>query len=100
MTTEPEDAPSSRGAALPADAHGTPTLFDIVLTGEQARELGVSLARPSAASRVSHPSAEDLDRRIQAAVDAALPKVTERTAAALRDALLKEVQNALQEPEP
>lgn len=98
MTQQPEDAPYSPKAVLSATTPDLPTLFDIVLPGEQARELGISLANPAATSLPEHQPL-NLDQRIQAAVEAALPKVTERTAAALRDALLQEVQDALDAPE-
>ena|SRR5690625_3737869 len=98
MTQQPEDAPSSPEAVLSAATPDLPTLFDIVLPGERARELDISLANPAATS-LPERQPLDLDQRIQAAVEAALPKVTERTAAALRDALLQEVQDALDAPE-
>src|SRR5690606_18811596 len=100
MTDQPEDAAAAMAAALPANEPDVPLLFDIALPGDQARELGISLAAEPGAGLARSAQALDLDQRIQAAVEAALPKVTERTAAALRDALLKEVQDALQEPEP
>jgi hypothetical protein len=85
---------------LYTDEDGIPTLFDVVIPGDQLCAAGVSLARPQATA-AAHPkaSAADLDQRIRAAIDAALPKVTERTAAAMRDALLQEVRNALGETE-
>ncbi|NLO79850.1 MAG: hypothetical protein GX093_06035 [Xanthomonadaceae bacterium] len=95
MTVEPEQ-PDTAAAADQADA--VPTLFDIALPGAEARRLGIQLAAAAPDQDRRRPP-QDLDARIRAAVEAALPKVTERTAAALRDALMKEVQTALQRSE-
>lgn len=85
------------------DEQGIPTLFDVVLTGDQMREAGVSLSTDSPAALADLRASRlalDLDQRIRAAIDAALPKVTERTAAAMREALLKEVQDTLRATDP
>jgi hypothetical protein len=96
-------ATSAAEESLYTDEQGIPTLFDVVLTGDQMREAGVSLSTDSPAAfadiRTSR-LALDVDQRIRAAIDAALPKVTERTAAAMREALLKEVQDTLRASDP
>lgn len=90
--------PSAGDDALYTDEHGIPMLFDVVLPGDQLREAGIVLAAPAETGAATDPRSLELDRRIRLAVEAALPKVSERTAALMRDALLKEVQNALREP--
>ena len=69
------------------DEHGIPMLFDVVLPGDQLREAGIVLAAPAETGAATDPRSLELDRRIRLAVEAALPKVSERT-----------VQNALREP--
>jgi hypothetical protein len=95
-----EDAPRTdigpNGEPLYTDEHGVPLLFDVVLPGDYLKATGISLVDETAGRR-GHPA--DLERRIRAAIDAALPKVTERTAAAMREALLKEVHDKLREAE-
>ena len=86
--------------SLYTDEQGVPTLFDVVLTGDQMKEAGISLfaGRPDTLGSAGiDRSVLDIDQRILAAINAALPKVTERTAAAMRDALLKEVQDSLRQ---
>ncbi|SRR5690606_22857070 len=101
MSGDPEilaTEPPAGEDAMYTDEHGIPMLFDVVLPGDQLREAGIVLAEPLEAGAAPDPHSPDLDRRIRLAVEAALPKVSERTAALMRDALLKEVQNALREP--
>jgi len=100
MSTVPDPAATATvEESLYTDEQGIPTLFDVVLTGDQMKEIGVSLSahHPGALADIrANWLALDVDQRIRAAIETALPKVTERTAAAMRDALLKEVQDTLQ----
>lgn len=88
---------------LYTDEHGVPMLFDVVIPGDYLKAAGFVLAPPEAAAPVQPsqppapppPSAEEIEARIQAAIAAALPVATERAAAAIREALLAEVQQAL-----
>lgn len=87
------------GEPLYTDEHGVPMLFDVAVPGDYLRAAGVSLVEQAPDVRTVAPGGHpaDLEQRIQAAIDAALPKVTERTAAAMREALLKEVRDALRD---
>lgn len=83
---------------LYTDDNGIPMLFDVVIPGDYVKAAGVLLAshkaeKPSASS----PSPEEIETRIQAALDAALPAATEKAAALLRDSLLTELHQALNE---
>lgn len=85
---------------LYTDEQGVPILFDVVVAGDRARALGVATPQPATTKAVVSSSPPDLEQRIRAAIEAALPKVTERTAAAMRDALLREVHDALRDDAP
>lgn len=88
---------SSDDDKLYIDEHGVPLLFDVVVPGDVATARGVTL-QPSGAQQQSITGQVDLELRIRAAIDAALPKVTEQTAAAMREALEKEVRASLSVP--
>lgn len=98
MSDQPISAPAHSGDdKLYIDEHGVPLLFDVVVPGDVATARGISLPT-SRAQRQGVAGHVDLELRIRAAIDAALPKVTEQTAAAMRDALEKEVRASLNVP--
>lgn len=100
---------------LYTDDHGVPMLFDVVILGDDCRAAGLFLprnpqrpARPAAAEPTPRPleepppvlrpgpSVEEIEARIQQAIDNALPHVTEVAASLLRDSLSEEIHRALQ----
>lgn len=84
---------------LQLDPQGIPILTDVVIRGDQLVAAGIALPPIASGDAIRSGHTPDLERRIQEAIDAALPKVTERTAAAMRRALFKEVQDSLHESE-
>jgi|SRR5690625_2577003 len=98
--TAPDDLDSNKHLEEPLqlDPQGVPILADVVIRGEELRATGIVLPKPPAGSTAQLDSKLDLERKIQAAIEAALPKVTERTAATMRRALFKEVQDHLDLP--
>jgi hypothetical protein len=82
---------------LQLDAQGVPILTDVVISGDQLAATGIVLPPPAGDGAARPGHRPDLEQRIQAAIDAALPKVTERTADAMRRALFKEMQDDLRD---
>jgi hypothetical protein len=80
---------------LYTDDNGVPMLFEVVIPGDYVKAAGVLLASHKAAKPAAAPSAEEIETRIQTAIDAALPAATEKAAALLRDSLLQELHQAL-----
>jgi hypothetical protein len=78
---------------LYTDDNGVPMLFDVVIPGDYVKAAGVLLASHKA--KAAAPSPEEIEARIQSAIDAALPAATEKAAALLRDSLLQELHQAL-----
>lgn len=99
MTGRADDVKRARDQDLQLDSQGIPILADIVISGEQLLAAGITLPPLNADAASRFDQSADLEQRIQEAIDAALPKVTERTADAMRRALLREVQESLRETE-
>lgn len=83
------EAVTTEEEPLYTDENGVPMLFDVVIPGDYLKAAGFVLAPEPV------PAAPAVEARLEAAIAAALPRITERAAELMREALLAEVQKAL-----
>lgn len=79
---------------LYTDEHGIPMLFDVVVPGDYVKAAGVLLEhghRP--AETVPGLDAEAMKARLERAIEAVMPQVTEEATRLIREALRSELES-------